>query len=366
MKNTQTMNIMRPPKSNRGVLVWLKENLFNGWINSLLTLLSLLFLWQVIPPLLRWFILDSHWQGTAEACRGIDGACWSFVVHNFRFILFGFYPYEQQWRPTSGILILVILLMYSRNPSRWQVQLLGIWFLSFVGIAVLMKGGIFGLQRIDADQWGGLPLTLILSVVGIVAAYPLGIILALGRTSRLPAIRIISVGYIEIIRGVPLVSLLFMASVMFPLFLPEGFTLSKLLRAQAAIILFAAAYLAEVVRGGLLSVSKGQYEAANALGLTYWQTTRFIVLPQALKTVIPPTVGTFISTFKDTSLVVIIALFDMLHTTKSALTNPEWLGFSSEGYIFIAGIYFVFCFSMARFSINLESKLKPEASVSTS
>jgi len=360
MDSSKIINDIRPPPMSIGLIGWLRQNLFNGFFNSLLTVASFYVLWKVVTPIFHWLILDSHWRGTAEQCHELDGACWSFVVHNYRFILFGFYPYEHHWRPAVAMLILVGMLWFSRDRRRWKTSLFYSWMVVFVGIAILMKGGLFGLEQIDTDMWGGLPLTLTLAVVGILFAYPLGIVLALGRTSKMPAIKVICVCYIELIRGVPLISILFMASVMFPLFLPEGVTVDKLLRAQAAIILFAAAYLAEVIRGGLQAIPKGQYEAAEALGLNTVQNLRLIILPQALKTVIPPTVSIFISTFKDTSLVVIIALFDLLHTTKSALTNAEWLGFSTEGYIFVAMIYFIFCFSMARYSIRLESELNPE------
>jgi general L-amino acid transport system permease protein len=220
-----------------------------------------------------------------------------------------------------------------------------------------MKGGLFGLESVDSTQWGGLPLTLILSIFGLTAAYPLGVVLALGRQSRMPAVKTICVVYIEAIRGVPLISLLFMGSIIFPLFLPEGITINKILRAQVAIILFTAAYIAEVVRGGLQAMSQGQFEAADALGLNYYLTMRLVILPQALKIVIPPTVSILISAFKDTSLVVIIALFDLLKTSQTVLSNPEWMGFSPEVYVFVAILYFLGCFSMAQYSRKLEKEL---------
>jgi general L-amino acid transport system permease protein len=224
-------------------------------------------------------------------------------------------------------------------------------------MGLLLKGGLFGLSSVDSTKWSGLPLTLLLSVFGLTAAYPLGIALALGRQSRMPAIKSLCVVYIETIRGVPLISLLFMSSVMFPLFLPEGITINNILRAQVAIILFTAAYIAEVVRGGLQAIGRGQYEAAESMGLNYYQKMRLIILPQALKIVIPPTVGILISAFKDTSLVVIIGLYDLLKTTQSTLSDPRWMGFSIEAYIFIALIYFAGCFSMSSYSRRLEREL---------
>ena len=220
-----------------------------------------------------------------------------------------------------------------------------------------MKGGILGLESVESTKWGGLPLTLLLAVFGLTAAYPLGVVLALGRQSKMPIVKVLSVLYIELIRGVPLISLLFMSSVIFPLFLPEGVNLNKILRAQAAIILFTAAYIAEVVRGGLQGIGRGQYEAAGSLGLNYYLTMRLIILPQALKIVIPPSVSILISAFKDTSLVVIIALYDVLKTTQSTLSNPLWMGFSKEAYFFVAVLYFLGCFSMSNFSRKLEKEL---------
>ncbi|MDI6725453.1 MAG: amino acid ABC transporter permease [Smithellaceae bacterium] len=335
----------------------MKSNLFNGVFNSILTVVILFFLYKIIPPFVQWAFMDSFWFSTAEECRAGKGACWSIIPANIRFILFGFYPHELHWRPSLAIIMLVSLLLYSKNRDHWRKSLSYLWIAGLATMGILMKGGIFGLRAVESDQWGGLPLTLMLSVFGMVAAYPLGIFLALGRRSKMPAIKTICILYIELIRGVPLISLLFMSAVLFPLFLPEGLTLNKILRAQAAIIMFTAAYIAEVVRGGLQAITRGQYEAAESLGLNYVQKMRLIILPQALKIVIPPTVGILISAFKDTSLVVIIALYDILKTTKSALANPSWMGFSSEAYIFVALIYFVCCYTMSNYSRRLEKEL---------
>jgi len=231
------------------------------------------------------------------------------------------------------------------------------WIAGLFVMGLLMKGGLFGLTPVESTKWGGLPLTLLLSVFGLTAAYPLGVVLALGRQSKMRGVKLLCVLYIELIRGVPLISLLFMSSVIFPLFLPEGITINKILRAQAAIILFTAAYIAEVVRGGLQGMSRGQYEAAESIGLNYYLTMRLVILPQALKIVIPPTVSQLISAFKDTSLVVIIALWDLLKTTQAVVSNPEWMGFSREAYIFIAILYFAGCFSMSNYSRKLEREL---------
>ena len=348
---------LKPSVSRVGVLGWMRVNLFNGVFNSILTLVTLCFLWKTLPLLIRWMFIDSVWHATGDACRNAAGACWSIISVNLRFILFGFYPYDSQWRPLLAMFILFGLLFYSRERKHWNKALGYGWIGGLFVMGLLMKGGLLGLTPVESTKWGGLPLTLLLSVFGLTAAYPLGVILALGRQSRMPGVKWLCILYIELIRGVPLISLLFMSSIIFPLFLPQGITINKILRAQAAIILFTAAYIAEVVRGGLQGMSRGQYEAAESLGLNYYQTMRLVILPQALKIVIPPTVSILISAFKDTSLVVIIALFDLLKTTQSVLSNPEWMGFSREAYIFIALLYFLGCFSMSNYSRRLEREL---------
>jgi len=348
---------IRPPKASIGIIGWLRENLFDGWFNSVLTLVTLFVLWKTIPPFFRWAFVDSLWFTEGAVCRDAPGACWSAVTTNLRFIIFGFFPYELQWRPLLAMLILFFLLFYSRDRAHWNKYLAYGWVIGLFLMGLFMKGGLLGLTPVDSTQWGGLPLTLLLSVFGLTAAYPLGVILALGRQSSMPAVKYLCIIYIELIRGVPLISLLFMGSIIFPLFLPEGITINSILRAQVAIILFTAAYIAEVVRGGLQGMSTGQYEAADSLGLNYVLTMRLVILPQALKMVIPPTVSILISAFKDTSLVVIIALFDLLKTSQTVLSNPEWMGFSREVYLFVAILYFLGCFSMSNYSRRLEREL---------
>jgi general L-amino acid transport system permease protein len=350
-------SVVKPPVASVGVLGWMRANLFNSWFNSLLTIVVLFVLWHSLIPFVRWAFIDSLWLSTSQECQAADGACWSLIPANFRFIFFGFYPYAEQWRPFLAIILLVALLLISQYRRFWKKPLAYCWITGLVIMGILLKGGILGLQSVESTQWGGLPLTLLLSVFGLTAAYPLGILLALGRQSEMPAIKSLCVIYIELIRGVPLISLLFMSSVVFPLFLPEGVSINSILRAQVAIILFTAAYIAEVVRGGLQGMNKGQFEAADSLGLNYYQTMRLIILPQALKIVIPPSVSILISAFKDTSLVVIIALYDLLKTTQSTLQDPRWMGFSAEAYIFIAIIYFICCFYLSNFSRKLEREL---------
>ena len=351
---------IKPPVTQVGVIGWIRTNLFKGWFNSLLTIIAIYCLWVIVPPLIRWAFIDSLWLSTGAECQQSDGACWSIIPANIRFITFGFFPYDQQWRPLLAMVLLIGLLFYSRNRKHWKKSLLYAWLVGLFVMGTLMKGGLFGLASVDTSLWGGLPLTLLLSVFGLTAAYPLGVVMALGRRSKMRAVKMLCILYIELIRGVPLISLLFMSSVVFPLFLPQGITINNILRAQVAIILFTAAYVAEVVRGGLQAIPRGQYEAADSIGLSYYLTMRLVILPQALKIVIPPTVQQLISAFKDTSLVVIIALFDLLRTTQTVLSDPKWMGFSAEAYIFVALVYFLCCFFMSNYSRRLEKELQTD------
>lgn len=347
-----------PPQANGMTALkpfgWAKDNLFNTPLNTALTLACLFLLWLVVPPMANWLLLKASWSGSSEACREAAGACWSVIVVKHRLIFFGTYPYDEQWRPFLACALFVAMLGASGVRAFWRPWLAVAWGLTLVGMGVLMWGGVAGLTYVPNDRWGGLPITLMLSVFSIALAFPLSILLALGRQSSLPAIRTFCVGFIETMRGVPLVSVLFMASVMFPLFLPEGVTVDKLLRALAGMTLFTAAYLAEAVRGGLQAIPKGQYEAADALGLSYWQKTMLIVLPQALRIVIPPIVNQFISAFKDTSLVTIVGLYDLLTAATVATTDPEWRPYFAEVYVFAGLMFWIFCFSMSRYSQWLE------------
>jgi general L-amino acid transport system permease protein len=333
---------------------WLRENLFAGWVSTAFTLLVLLLLWKTLPPFIDWAFLDAVWKPDSKACRATEGACWGFIAEKHRFILFGTYPYDLHWRPAIATVLLIGLWIFSAIRRFWRWWLTLVWLGGLTLIGILMWGGVLGMPYVENERWGGLILTLLLTTFGLAFAFPLSILLALGRRSDMPVIRGLCVGYIELIRGVPLISLLFMASVMLPLFLPHGVTIDKLLRAQIAMIMFAAAYLAEVVRGGLQAIPKGQYDAAHALALPYWRRTFLIILPQALRISVPPLMNTFIAFFKDTSLVLIIGLFDLLSTVKISLNEPAWTGFGVEAYLFASIVYFVFCYSMSRYSQRLE------------
>jgi general L-amino acid transport system permease protein len=352
--------ISAAPVMRIGVLRWLRENLFNTWYNAVLTLLGAYLLYSVVAGFVSWGLLNAVWSGPASACQALDGrgACWAVIADKYRFILFGRYNYEEQWRPLVMVLLFISLVGVSTFRQLWGPALAIAWAVGLAAMGVLMFGGVLGMTYVTTENWGGLPLTLILSVSACVFAFPLGVILALGRRSHLPAVRSASVAYIEFIRGVPLITVLFMASIMFPLLLPPGMNFNKLLRVEVGLILFSAAYLAEVVRGGLQAVPKGQYEAADSLGLSYVQKTTLIVLPQALRIVIPALVNTFIGAFKDTTLVIIVGLFDLLNAAKTSLQDPEWRTYYWEVYLFIALIYFGFCFFMSKYSQNLETRLR--------
>lgn len=340
------------------IQAWLKANLFASPAHTLATILAIWFLAFSIPALVEWAVVNANWVAdTGKECHQAAGACWSFLTHKYRMILFGIYPFDEQWRPMLVSLLLIVLIVYSAIPKFWKKSLVVVWVV-VIGICfVLMQGGVFSLTPVETSRWGGLPITLILSIFGILIATPVGILLALGRRSEMPLIRSLSIIYIELVRGVPFISLLFMASVMVPLFFPEGVSMNKLLRAQLAVIIYVSAYIAEVVRGGLQAIPKGQFEGAASLGLGYWQTMRLVILPQALKVVIPPLVSIFISIFKDTSLVVIIGIYDLTLSAKVALADPLWQGFSVEAYVFIGFIYFVFCYGMSRYSQYIEQRL---------
>jgi general L-amino acid transport system permease protein len=333
---------------------WLRENLFAGWASTLATLAVLIVLLKAVPAFVDWAVLEAVWRPDAKACRAAEGACWGFIAEKHRFILFGTYPFEDHWRPAAASVLLIGLWAVSLVRAFWRKALALVWLAGLAAIALLMWGGVPGLPYVENERWGGLILTLLLASFGLACAFPLAVLLALARRSDMPVLRSLAVGYIELVRGVPLISLLFMASVMLPLFLPPEVSIDKLLRAQIALIVFAAAYLAEVVRGGLQAIPRSQYEMADALGLTYWQRTLHVILPQALRISVPPLVSTFIGFFKNTALVVIIGLFDLLSTVKVSLTDPAWSGFGVEAYVFAAAVYFVFCYAMSLYSRRLE------------
>lgn len=349
-----------PPGLTSGPLYWLQKNLFGSMTSTVLTLVSLWFLWQTIPPLLHWSFFDAAFTGESRAdCKAIaGGACWAFIGERLNLFIYGFYPEPERWRVNLSFVLLLAALvpvLFDGMPQRSKGLIFSALF-PFIAGWLLVGDGIF-LSSIGTDQFGGILLTMVIGVTGISFSLPIGILLALGRQSNLPVLRAVCVCFIEFIRGVPLITLLFVASTMLSYFLPPGTEFDLLLRVLIMVTLFASAYMAEVVRGGLQAIPKGQYEAADSLGLKYWQAMRLIVLPQALKISIPGIVNTFIGLFKDTTLVIVIGLLDPLGIGRASLADSKWLGLSTEVYVFIAVFFFICCFGMSRYSLYLERKL---------
>ena len=358
-KTFQPMAARAAPVPTEGVVAWIRLNLFGDWATAVMTIVIGAVLLYLIPQFLSWAVFRASWQPNYDACRveGV-GACWGVIAEKYRIILFGRYPFEEQWRPLVATSLMLGLLVASCTRAFWRPSLVLLWAVVLSLFFALMYGNVLGLSKVETDRWGGLPLTILLASLSMVMAFPIALAVALGRRSSMPAIRSFCTLYVELIRGVPLISVLFMASFMFPLFMPEGFTIDVLIRVLVGITLFAAAYLAEVIRGGLQAIPKGQIEAAATLGLSYWQTQGKIVLPQALAMVVPSIMNNFISTFKDTSLVTIVSLYELTGALSLALnSDSNWRPFKIEGYLFIAMIYFIFCFSMSRYSIWVEKQL---------
>ncbi|MGB0506170.1 MAG: amino acid ABC transporter permease [Pikeienuella sp.] len=414
-----------PPSSAVGPVKWMKDNLFSGIVNSILTILSLIFILFLAAEILPW-LFDSSWSPEVMSLKGcraeVEGACFAVINERFNQFIFGFYPADQYWRPVLAFIMLVVAIapvLFDRVPRKvllfslvypalafWLIwggslwgplavlvgPLLGYLIVTkgegimsaavgedfaalatlLLGVAVTIIWFFFGvdilsdvldaivpvnLEVVKSNDLGGFLLSLIIGVTGIVASLPIGIALALGRQSKLLIVRSISVGFIETMRGVPLITLLFVANTVLAYFLPPGTVFDIILRVCIMVTLFSAAYMAEVVRGGIAALPKGQYEAADAMGLTYWQSMRLIILPQALKISIPNIVSSFIGLFKDTTLVVVIGLLDPLGLSNAIRADQAWNGIVWELYGFIALFFFIFCFSMSRYSMYLERKL---------
>ena len=340
----------------------LNKNINSNNFNAFLTLLTVFIIIKSIPPLLNWFVLDANFLGNSkDDCTG-DGACWVFIKVWFNRFMYGLYPDAEQWRINTAFLILFVIVgisfFVSSKLKKYFILFL-VFIYPFLGIE-LISGGSFGLKYVETAAWGGLSLTFIISAFAILFCFPIGVFLALGRRSSLPAIRYVSIGFIELWRGVPLITVLFMSAVMFPMFLPDGTFIDKLIRVLIAITLFEAAYMAEVVRGGLQALPKGQYEAARSLGMGYWKMNLLIILPQALKLVIPGIANTLLALVKDTPLIFVVGLMELAGMIGLAKTNPKWLGMAMEGYVFAGLVFWVICYAMSRYSQNLEKKLSTE------
>jgi general L-amino acid transport system permease protein len=364
----QQLAPLPPPVAHTGALGWARQNLFGSPLNIALTILCTLLIVWLVPPLLRFLVIDAVWDGAgradclAKAGQPEVGTCWAFVADKISFLTYGFYPIDQRWRVDVFFVLLAVGVAWMAwlNAPRRDLGLLYFFVVMPVASLVLLLGfPVLGLSRVETSQWGGVLVTIVVASVGIVFSLPIGIILALGRRSRMPAVRLFSVIFIEFVRGVPLITVLFMASVMLPLFVPDTWQPDKLLRALVGVSLFSSAYMAEVVRAGLQAIPKGQFEGAMAVGLGYWQTMRLVVLPQALKITIPNIVNTTIGLFKDTTLVFVVGIFDFLMTIESARVDPNWATpvTSTTGYAFAAMFYLFFCFGMSRYARFVEARL---------
>ncbi len=356
----ETLPQMAPPDDIRlSMTKRVVRTYFGSPSNAMITIACILVLAWLLPPLFNWALLKATWTGNATACREAGGACWSFIREKFWFSVFGLYPFELRWRPGAVLVIFAAMVAVSVQQRFWSGKLIYGWIAALAVMWGLMGGSVLGiavpgLDPVPTRLWGGWLVTIFLAVFGAALAYPIGIVLALGRRSHRPFVRFVCVCWIEFIRGVPLISILFIATFIVPLFMPTGVELDRLIRAQIAFIVFAAAYMAEVFRGGLQAIPKGQYEGADSIGLNYAQKMRLIVLPQALKITIPAQVNTFIGMFKDTTLVLIIGIFDFFTTLRSSLGDSNWLGFATEAYVYAATVYFICCYAMSKYSQRLE------------
>ena len=360
------LNFIRIEYSGIKSLDLINKNINTNNFNSILTLLIIFALIKATPPSLSWMIFDANISGDSkEACTG-TGACWTYVKVWLRRFMYGMYPNDLHWRINLAFILVIALGFFGYFLRDNLKKYLALYYviiypiIAFLVIYYLISGGSFGLVWVETGAWGGLSLTFIVSFFCLIFCFPLGMVLALGRRSSLPMIRYISIGYIEFWRGVPLITVLFMSSVMFPMFLPEDFFMDKLVRVIIAITLFEGAYCAEVIRGGLQALPRGQYDAAKSLGMGYWKMHIFVILPQALKLVIPGICNTFLALVKDTPLIFVVGLAELAGMLALAKTNPKWLGFAMEGYVFAAIIFWIICYAMSKYSYNLEAKYKTE------
>ncbi|MCB1546854.1 MAG: amino acid ABC transporter permease [Hyphomicrobiaceae bacterium] len=348
-----------PPEEKIAVLRWLRDNLFSSPFNTLVTILIVAGLVKVVPGLFAWGIQNAVWYTKDhEVCRAASGACWAVIGEKHRPMLFGLYPYAEHWRLVVALVLYLGAFSITLMRRFWNpVFLIALWVVVGTAVGILLWGGVFGLTFVPSSQWGGLPLTMVLFTGTVVLGMPVAVLLALGRRSHLPLVKTVCVTFIETLRGVPLITILFVAVNVFPLFLPSGMEINTLLRIIVGMAIFFACYQAEVIRGGLQAIPRGQYEAAESLGLTYWQMTRRIVLPQALRICLPAMVNHIIAAIKNTSFVLIIGLFDILTATTNVLEDPLWRRFFVEAYLFVALVYFVFCYALSKYSQRLEQWL---------
>ena len=356
------LHYVRIEFSGNKTLDSLNKNINSNWFNAILTLLIIFVLIKNIPPLLNWLFIDADFIGSSKEECSREGACWVFINVWFKRLMYGLYPNSEIWRINLSFLMLIGLVISAFFvPVKIKKYIIIFLLFIFPFIAInLISGGNFGLEWVETAAWGGLSLTFIISIFALLFCFPVGMFLALGRRSSAPVIRYSSIGFIEFWRGVPLITVLFMASVMMPMFLPDGTYMDKLVRVIIAITLFEAAYMAEVIRGGLQALPKGQYDAGKSLGMGYWRMHLLVILPQALKLVIPGIANTFLALVKDTPLILVVGLLELVGMIDMAKSNPDWLGFATEGYIFAGVVFWIICFNMSRYSQRLEKKYKTD------
>ena len=355
-------HLIRIEYSGNKILDSLNKNINLNWFNGILTLLVIFILIKMIPGLLNWIFFEANFSGTSkEECTG-SGACWVFINVWFERLMYGLYPNEQIWRINVAFIALIFTVgaAFFVPPKNKKYIIIFLLFVFPFILISLLSGGNFALEKVPTNEWGGLSLTFIISIFAILFCFPIGMFLALGRRSSAPVIRYSSIGFIEFWRGVPLITVLFMASVMFPMFLPDGTFLDKLIRVVIAITLFEAAYMAEVIRGGLQALPRGQYDAGKSLGMSYWKLHLLVILPQALKLIIPGIANTFLALVKDTPLILVVGLLELVGMIDMAKTNPDWLGFAAEGYVFAGLVFWIICYAMSRYSQSLERKYKTD------
>ena len=356
------LHYIRIEFSGNRILDKLNKNINSNWFNAILTLIIIFVLIKNIPPLLNWLLIDADFVGTSKEECSREGACWIFINVWIKRLMYGLYPNAEIWRINLSFLMLIGLVISAFFvPIKIKKYIIIFLLFVFPFIAInLISGGNFGLEWVETTAWGGLSLTFIISIFALLFCFPIGMFLALGRRSSAPVIRYSSIGFIEFWRGVPLITVLFMASVMMPMFLPDGTYMDKLVRVIIAITLFEAAYMAEVIRGGLQALPRGQYDAGKSLGMGYWRMHLLVILPQALKLVIPGIANTFLALVKDTPLILVVGLLELVGMIDMAKSNPDWLGFATEGYIFAGIVFWIICYSMSRYSQFLERKYKTD------
>jgi general L-amino acid transport system permease protein len=358
---TSTIGTFAPKKANP-LLAYFRYRYFSTPVNIVISSVCFCLLAYLFWYLFKWAVLNAVWtspDGTSQVCRDIDGACWAVIHVRWRLILFGLFPFEEQWRSTLACVAIIIVTILSCIPIFWRpLRLSTLWIIGFTIFYTMMAGGVFGMTAVAPNQWGGLTLTVFMYVAGVLNGMPAAICLALMRRSKLIVIAKTTGAVIDALRSLPLVSILFTSALILPFVLPDFMVGDKIWRVAVGFALYFAIYQAEVIRSGIQSLPNGQEEAAKALGLSYWHRTARIILPQAFRNALPPTINQLVLTFKETALIVIIGFFDVLASGNAAFGTGEWASTWIEVYCFVALIYFVFVFSLSRYGTYLERRMR--------